>query len=275
MLFSSPVFFAFFAVFYALYSVAPERFRLYVIILGSTVFYAWWNPAYILFPHLLMLLAFFGARWLDAAADQTRKMRLTGVVVALLLPLAVVKYSAFIGNSVLALTDSDTRLHSLPLPLGISFVTFTLLAYVLEVYRGRYPLERRVQMLAGLVLFFPHLIAGPILRPNDLLPQFRHLNLRRRSLSPRLVFGISIFTVGLFKKLVIADPLASVVEEVFNGAGPFSMQQYLLAMNAFAVQIYCDFSGYTDMAIATAMIIGIHLPANFHRPYLASSLVEF
>jgi alginate O-acetyltransferase complex protein AlgI len=276
MLFSSPVFFLFFFLFLVAYTSSPPGFRLYVIIIGSTIFYAYWNIYYALVPHTLMLLAYFGALWVSSPRTQGRRLRLAVVATALIAPLAVVKYSAFFYNSFLALIGSpEPPTHPMPLPLGISFVTFTLIAYVVDVYRGRYPLQRRVSSLAGLVLFFPHLIAGPILRPADLLPQFQPLRLPRRSLAPRLTFGITIFTVGLFKKLVIADPLAAVVQEVFNGAGHFSVQQYVIAVNAFAAQIYCDFSGYTDMAIATAMMIGIRLPENFRRPYLSSSLVEF
>ncbi|SEC67493.1 alginate O-acetyltransferase complex protein AlgI [Rhizobiales bacterium GAS188] len=276
MLFSSPIFAAFFIVFFVVYTWTPMRYRLLVIILGSTFFYGYWNIYYTFFPHLLMLLAFFGTIWMVRVKDDERKRRLLLVVVALLTPLFVVKYTAFFYNSILSALDWESvRWQALPLPLGISFVTFTLIAYVVDVYRGRYAVERRVSMLAGLVLFFPHLIAGPILRPADLLPQINRPRLPRRMFWPRISYGIAIFTLGLLKKLVIADPLAVVVDSVFRSGGPLYAQDYWIAVNAFAAEIYCDFSGYTDMAIAIAMMIGIRLPGNFDRPYLSRSPIEF
>ena len=276
MLFSSPVFLLFFLLFFVTYTIAPLRYRLAVIIVGSTIFYGYWNVYLTLFPHALMLIAFFGTIWMARAEAKGQKARLFVVVAALLAPLVVVKYGAFLYNSVTYVLNSQAvLLRALPLPLGISFVTFTLIAYVVDVYRGRYQLERRVSMLAGLVLFFPHLIAGPILRPADLLPQIKRPRLPRRMFWPRMSFGIAIFTLGLVKKLVIADPLSGVVDTVFRGGNTFSAQEYWIAINAFAAQIYCDFSGYTDMAIALAMMIGIRLPRNFNRPYMSRSLVEF
>jgi alginate O-acetyltransferase complex protein AlgI len=126
--------------------------------------------------------------------------------------------------------------------------------------------------LLGYVLFFPHLIAGPILRPNELLPQLRQL---RRALDARFLLGTLIFAIGLVKKLVFADTLAAAVDGVFAANANPSGWDYLLALHGFSLQIYCDFSGYTDMAIGLAYILRIRLPTNFLRPYTASSIVEF
>ena len=159
------------------------------------------------------------------------------------------------------------------LPLGISFMTFTITAYVVDTYRSQYPVEKKLQRLLAYVLFFPHLIAGPILRPNELLPQFSHWT---RAIDARFTLGVCLFANGLTKKLVFADIIAGAVDHVYaSTAQQLSAWEYLLAIHGFSVQIYCDFSGYTDMAIGTACILGIRLPINFRRPYAAHSIIDF
>jgi alginate O-acetyltransferase complex protein AlgI len=163
------------------------------------------------------------------------------------------------------------KILDLPLPLGVSFITFTLTAFVVDIYRGRFPPVRSPTTTLAYVLFFPHLIAGPILRPVELIPQLEHPR-KARSLWPTA--AIAIFTLGLVKKLVIADPIAQAVDSVYASTSP-SAPAAFLAIYGFSVQIYCDFSGYTDMAIGLAMLLGIRLPNNFRQPYAAASLVEF
>ena len=158
------------------------------------------------------------------------------------------------------------------LPLGVSFITFTLTAYVVDVYRGKFRNSTSLTDLLGYVLFFPHLIAGPILRPHELLPQLKQL---RRAIDARFALGALIFSIGLVKKLVFADTLAIAVDSVFAASANPSGWDYLLAIHGFSLQIYCDFSGYTDMAIGIAYILRIRLPMNFRTPYCATSLVDF
>lgn len=277
MLFSAPEFFAFFLLYLLLHVVVPARHRLALVIVASTVFYGWWNWRYVWIPHALMLLAYLGVLWMErAAADPDRKRRMVGLVAALLLPLAFVKYTDFIYADVLGPAFGWTgKPLGIALPLGISFVTFTLIAYVVDVYRRTYPVERRLGLLTGLVLFFPHLIAGPILRPHELMPQLARRQSARRALGRRLVFGLAVFSLGLFKKLVLADPLADAVDRVYMGQGSLTAFDYLLAIYGFTLQIYCDFSGYTDMAIGVALAIGVRLPTNFRQPYASVSIVEF
>jgi alginate O-acetyltransferase complex protein AlgI len=275
LLFSSPTFVLFFCAYLLLHVLLPPRLRLALIIVGSTIFYGYWNPYYVWLPFALMLIAYWGAIMVsDASSAEDRKCKAAVVIVALLLPLLAVKYTNFIYQDVIGLVAGQReQLLDWKLPLGISFITFTLIAYVVEVYSGRYRVEKSVGMLMGLVLFFPHLIAGPILRPAELLPQ---LHRPKRRLGVRTIFGIAIFSVGLIKKLVFADPLAEVVDLIFRAdASGFSMLEYLLGIYAFSAQIYCDFSGYTDMAIGTAIMLGVKLPKNFQRPYVSESLVEF
>jgi alginate O-acetyltransferase complex protein AlgI len=277
MLFSSPAFVLFFAIYFAFHLTVPPRWRLGLIIVGSTIFYGYWNVYYVWIPHALMLVAYAGTLWVEKARGTPgHRRRVALVIFVLLLPLAGVKYTNFIYNDVLGpLVGVHGRPSNLALPLGISFVTFTMIAYVVDVYRGHYQVERKVSRLAGLILFFPHLIAGPILRPRELLPQLAHTRSARRKLCARIVFGLAIFSVGLLKKLVFADPISESVDAVFNNNVPHSAGAYLLAIYGFAVQIYCDFSGYTDMAIGVAMMIGVRLPRNFLNPYTATSIADF
>jgi alginate O-acetyltransferase complex protein AlgI len=273
MLFSSPEFFAFFAVYFVCHCLVPPRFRIYLIIIGSTIFYAWWKVEYVWLPYLLMGIAFCGAIWIDGAeAPRPRRLRTAATIVCLFLPLVFFKYTNFLADDVIGpFIGVRHRILDLALPLGVSFVTFTLTAYVVDVHRRVFGAVRAPQLVLAYVLFFPHLIAGPILRPVELIPQLKR---PRRALSAHFVAGIAIFTLGLVKKLVFADQIAAMVDAVYATAAP-SAAAALLAMHGFSVQIYCDFSGYTDMAIGAAMLIGVRLPNNFSRPYAADSIVSF
>ena len=154
----------------------------------------------------------------------------------------------------------------------MSFVTFTLTAYIVDIYRRRFVARHKASTLLQYVLFFPHLIAGPILRPVELIPQLEHPRASRRV---AYTAAIAIFTVGLVKKLVFADQIAEAVDAVYHAAGLPDGPHALVALYGFSAQIYCDFSGYTDMAIGLAMLLGVHLPNNFARPYVATSIIDF
>lgn len=273
MLFSSPIFFVFFLVYFLFHLFTPARFRVYLIIVGSAVFYAWWKVDYLWLPFLLMLIAYGGVAFIErAATPQGRKGRLIATLIALFAPLIFFKYTDFFYRDVLGpIFGWDGKLVDLALPLGVSFITFTLTAFVVDTYRGRFPPGQRFSSVLAYVLFFPHLIAGPILRPVELIPQIDHPT---RAKLVRLAVPITIFSLGLAKKLIFADQIAPTVDAVYSG-GTLSAPTALLAIYGFAVQIYCDFSGYTDMAIGLALMLGVRLPNNFLRPYAASSLVDF
>jgi alginate O-acetyltransferase complex protein AlgI len=273
MLFSSPVFFSFFAAYFFLHLITPRPARIVLIIVGSTVFYAWWKVSYVWLPYLLMAIAYFGVLWIEAAVDAAgRKRRLLLTIFVLFLPLAFFKYTDFIYRDVIGpFFGVQGKILDLPLPLGVSFVTFTLTAYIVDIYQGKFADRVSLSTLTGYVLFFPHLIAGPILRPIELIPQLRR---PKSALSAHFYAGLAIFTVGLVKKLVFADQIATVVDAAYK-ADVISAPTAWLAIYGFSMQIYCDFSGYTDMAIGIALIIGVRLPNNFLRPYGATSLIEF
>lgn len=274
MLFSSPIFFVFFAAFFAIYIFVPARFRLATIIAGSTVFYAWWRPEYVALPYVMTLIGYLGALYVASTVDPVaRRRRLIAAVAVLFVPLLIFKYTDFLLSGTIGpMIGGQFPRLDLVLPLGISFITFTISAYLIDVYRGVYPLERRFARLLGYVLFFPHLIAGPILRPRELLPQLGDLPAIVRN---RLPLATAIFTCGLVKKLVVADQIAAAVDAVYKSPAAANAWESLLAIYGFSVQIYCDFSGYTDMAIGLALVLGVRLPNNFSRPYLSVSIVEF
>lgn len=206
--------------------------------------------------------------------DGRRKLALILAALMLFTPLAVFKYFNFLyaqlAQPLFHLPDFTL---GMPLPPGVSFISFTMMAYLADYYRGRYPLERRFGMVSAYMVFFPHLIAGPILRPREIIPQ---LDRPRRPLSQsNHLLAFALFSVGLVKKLFFADQIASHVEEVYSGATALSTLDYLTAIWGFSFQIYCDFSGYTDMAIGLALLLGVRLPNNFRRPYASASLIEF
>jgi alginate O-acetyltransferase complex protein AlgI len=264
MLFSSPIFLLFFSLYFLPHLFVPARWRVGLIIFGSTLFYAHWNVAYAWIPMALTLIAYYGTTWMDKATlSSKRTKRVCLVVTTLLLPLLFFKYTNFfLGHKVLTLA----------LPLGISFVSFTLIAYVVDVYRYKFPRQTQPWNLLGAVFFFPHLIAGPIVRPSQLIPQLA----RPLALSGiPFHFGLSLFTLGLIKKLVIADPIAQQVDLIYGSSQIPTPAQYWFAFYGFAIQIYCDFSGYTDMALGLARLLGIRLPQNFSMPYTATSLIDF
>jgi len=272
MLFSEPRFFLFFACYAVLHVLLPPRLRIWLVIFGGAAFYASWRPEYLWVPLGLSFVAHFGAYWMELGPDDaSRKQRLWLVLAAIFLPLAIVKYAHFFLADVMQIGVAAEQ-YRWALPLGISFITFTVTAYVVDVYRRKYAREKNLQLLLGYVLFFPHLIAGPILRPHELMPQLKQ---ERAARNARLLLGVSLFTLGLVKKLVFADQIAAAVEPVYAGQFGLTGWHYLVAFYGFSVQIYCDFSGYTDMALGLAYLLCIRLPTNFLRPYGAASLTQF
>lgn len=264
----------FFIVYFSLHLLLPIRYRIGLIVVGSTIFYGYWNPYYTWIPYLLTVSSYLGSSWIDNALTlESKRRRLTATIALLLVPLLIFKYTNFIYNDVFGIfVPVQGNLVDLLLPLGISFVTFTAISYVVDVSNGKFPREKSLMTMLAYILFFPQLIAGPILRPAELIPQLRRM---AREKSTRIFYGVGIFTAGLVKKLIFADQIASFVDPVFASSQGWQGIDYLIAVLGFSIQIYCDFSGYTDMAIGLAIILGVNLPANFARPYSAASIVEF
>ncbi len=198
-------------------------------------------------------------------------------VVANLGLLCYFKYTNFFLGSLYAVlhrcgATSSFQLLSILAPLGISFYTFEAINYIVDVYRGRDRAERKLANFMLFILFFPHLIAGPIVRARDFLPQIRR---RKRWDWMRIELGVRFFLMGLFKKWFIADRMALFADPVFQYPGDYKGIAVWMAVIAYALQIYGDFSGYTDMAIGTAHMLGFHLAKNFDMPYLSANVSEF
>ena len=255
----------------------PRAWRPFILA-ASYVFYGWIDWRWVLLLIASSVVNTVAAQVIARSpSDAARKRALIAAVAFDLGLLAVFKYLSFFVSETDNALDSIGLGSSIPLvqivlPIGISFFTFQAISYVVDVYRGETPAASLVDV-AILQAFFPHLVAGPIVRANELLPQLRTPR------DPRAVLaGPAIFLIvgGLLKKTVIADELARrVVDPVYNDPAAHSGGEITLAFYAFAAQIYCDFSGYTDMAIGLALLLGYQLPQNFNRPYLALSLRDF
>ena len=240
-------------------------------------FYMAFIPVYILILAFIILVDYAAALLIEGSAGWTRRGFLLASIVANIGVLAVFKYYGFLTTNLGAFTATlhwPLSFHalSLVLPIGLSFHTFQAMSYTVEVYRGNYAAERHLGIYALYVMFFPQLAAGPIERPQNLLPQLRH----RHDLDPlNVTDGLKLMAWGFFKKLAIADRLAIVVNDVYAHPRDYQGPTLLVATVFFTFQIYCDFSGYSDIAIGSAQVMGIRLRTNFRRPYLSTSVAEF
>lgn len=260
------------------FNLINTRFRgatNYFVLASSLVFYAF-TSSWLLIVILVSMIANYGlVAWL-CAAQSSRKAAVIAGVVFNLGYLFAFKYACFVGLSTLPWWPGDVGACGEALPLGISFFTFQQLAYLIDLYRRTAPNQRPT--LAGFgafVTFFPHLIAGPITRHNELLQPMEQNEYR---LSARAIeLGLAVFMVGFVKKVLLADPLAQIANPIFEASklGPLDAATAALGVVAFSGQIYFDFSGYSDMAVGIALMVGINLPWNFARPYSATSIIEF
>jgi D-alanyl-lipoteichoic acid acyltransferase DltB (MBOAT superfamily) len=277
MLFNSAEFLLFFPIVTALYFLLPNRWRWVLLLLASCVFYMAWIPIYVTILFLIIIVDYIAARKIESAAGSQRKLFLLVSIIANVSLLAIFKYYAFLCNNVAEILH---LLHinwtfpalNLILPIGLSFHTFQALAYTIEVYKGRQPAEKHLGIYALYVMFYPQLVAGPIERPQNLIHQFKE----DHPFSPEnFVSGMRLMLWGFFKKVVIADRLAILVNHVYNQPHDYSGWPLILATYCFAYQIYCDFSGYSDIAIGAARVMGINLMKNFNSPYCATNIQEF
>src|SRR3954470_11863584 len=278
MLFNSYAFiFLFLPVVLAGYFVLGRNSNLAPVVwlaLASLAFYALGNWQYV--PLLLASIAFnYGIGYLLIARDLHPRLRfavLTAGVAGDLMLLGIFKYAGFLAANFNALFSTGLVVHIL-LPVGISFYTFTQIAFLVDAYRGhvaRYALPH----YALFVTYFPHLIAGPILHHKDMIPQFESERAKRPE--PHLILcGVVIFAIGLFKKTCLADSIQPLVATAFGGGASPSFDQAWIGALAYTFQLYFDFSGYSDMAIGISLMFGIFLPLNFNSPYKATSIIDF
>jgi alginate O-acetyltransferase complex protein AlgI len=279
MNFTTLSFVGFFAVVFLVYWALPRhRWRMLWLLGASCFFYMSWNPWFILLIFASTSVDYLVALTLEQTASTTRRRLLVLLSVCVNLGiLAFFKYTVFMLDTTRAVSNALGVPLSVPtlkiiLPLGISFYTFEAVSYIVDVYRKKIRAIRRPLDYAIYILFFPHLVAGPIVRSGDFLPQ---VGRRKRFSWLRLEVGVRLIVLGLIKKAVIADHLAAVVDPVFAHPGQYGPGALWLATIGYALQIYGDFSGYSDMAIGLAHTLGFKLTANFRMPYLATSPSDF
>ncbi len=276
MSFSSVTYLVFFALVLVLLSLVDllakgrhNALRHGLLLVASYIFYGWWDWRFCFLMALLTLIAWWTARQFPRGAS--RLPLVVGVVTPLVI-LGIFKYCGFFLDSFRAVTGMQNLVSlSIILPVGISFYTFQSISYTMDVYRGKVR-PASLPEVALYISFFPQLVAGPIVKAQDFLPQLRQ---ERRVTLAGLESGLQIFLLGLFKKIVLADRLSVFVDDVFATPVAFSSLTVALAVVAYALQIYFDFSGYSDMAIGCARCMGYALNRNFNLPYLSKNPSEF
>ena len=261
MLFQSPQFLLFFVIFaFGLYFI-PKKWTKWFTIIASGFFYSAWY-----YPFILILSILIVYSWIACRIISKRQSLYPLFSIIALLPLIYYKYTGFLLNSV----GLDASIAPKGLPLGISFITFTLISMMVDLGKSKKAAASFTD-IALYISYFPHLISGPILRSWQLIPQ---LNSLRISLA-RFCYNLPLFTIGVIKKVLIADMIAKYIDPIYANPSSYNSTDLLIATFGFSIQLYCDFSAYTDMAIALAGTMGIHFPKNFKSPYLAISLTEY
>jgi D-alanyl-lipoteichoic acid acyltransferase DltB (MBOAT superfamily) len=295
MLFNSAQFcLFFFPLVTGLYFLLPHKWRWLLLLVASCWFYMAFVPLFILILGFTIAVDYLAGLAIEGAEGRRRKAYLIASIIANVGVLAVFKYWDFLNGNLASLLGSIGLEYHLPklnewtffgflpagmvLPIGLSFHTFQSLSYTIEVYRGHQKAEHRFGVFALYVMFYPQLVAGPIERPANLLNQLNAApghGIRSAYDHHRVVWGLKQMLWGFFKKLVIADRCGEVVGEVYGHIGQYEALSLLLATYLFAFQIYCDFSGYTDIALGAARVMGFDLMVNFRTPYRSGSISEF
>lgn len=268
----------FFALILAVYYVIPQKSRWGLLLAASVVFYASadWKMLFLLSGSIALSYA-SGKRIQNAAAGTEKKYWLIGSTLLLVLILAFFKYFGFFSEAFQTLSEklgfgSSSKVFSLIMPLGISYYTFKMISYLADIYRGKIPAEEHFGYYALYISFFPQILCGPIERAEHFLPQLKNGCRYEEALASE---GLNRIILGLFKKLVIADRLAVYVTAVFAAPLDYPGLASVMAVFFYSIQIYCDFSGYSDMAIGMAELLGIRTRENFSYPYFSRSIKEF
>ncbi len=280
MLFNSFVFLcAFLPVAVGIYHVLrgagrPQTAKVFLVV-ASLFFYGWWDWRYVPLVVVSIGINFLISRWMESRPTQARLALIFGLVLNLGL-LGYYKYANFFVSTLDAIPGVDASIPRIILPLAISFFTFQQIAYLVEVYKDRKAADSLTDY-SLFVLFFPHLIAGPITHHKEMLPQFKHMGQAPLPFS-YVTTGVTILVLGLFKKAVVADTLAAICNPIFHAADKghaISTGAAWLGALAYTFQLYFDFSGYSDMAIGLGLMFGIRMPVNFASPYKSTSIIEF
>lgn len=279
MLFNSITYGFFLPIVFALYWICPRKFRWIVLLISSYYFYASWGVGYVAVILLTTVVSYLAALYMDRRQKRQpfrRQVLICGILASVIL-LFFFKYFNFFSENIAALfrrisIPMQPVTLRLALPIGISFYLFQTISYLVDVYRGTIPAERSFGLYAVYISFFPKVMQGPIERGEKLLPQ---LNRPKPFRYKQASYGMKLMAWGYFKKLVLADGLSVYVSQVYDNLSSYTGFALVLATFFFAIQLYCDFSGYTDIALGSAKILGINLTQNFRAPYFASSIKDF
>ena len=278
MLFNSISFFLFFAIVTILYWLLHHKYRWMLLLVASCYFYMFFKPIYILILGFTIVIDYFAGIFIQRAESLIVKKRY--LIISLFCNigvLAIFKYYNFINLNLSHLFGWAGFSNPLPflnilLPIGLSFHTFQAMSYTIEVYRGNQQAEKHFGIYALYVMFYPQLVAGPIERPQNILPQLH----QEKTLDyASVASGLRLMVWGLMKKMIIADHLSMYVDKIYSSDNQIVGFPCLFAMVFFSIQIYCDFSGYSDIAIGSARVMGISLMRNFRMPYFATSINDF
>ncbi len=278
MLFNSFQFLLFFPIVTIIYFLLPHKLRWLYLLISSCIFYISFIPVYIFILFFTIIIDYVAAIMIENKQGRKRKIFLILSIIANVGVLAVFKYyNFFIDNINTLFNDINIKTYSFPLlniilPIGLSFHTFQAMSYTIEVYRGKQKAEKHFGIYALYVMFWPQLVAGPIERPQNMLHQFYT---RHSFNNEHIAKGLRLMLWGFFLKVVIADRLALYVDAVYNNVGEHNGTTLLLATLFFAFQIYCDFAGYSYIAIGSAQVMGFNLMTNFNHPYFSKSIAEF
>lgn len=278
MLFNSLAFLLFFPTVVLLYFLLPHRFRWVFLLIVSYYFYMNWQPVYASLMFFSTFITWSCGVLVENSKSKSQKK--TFLVLSLIINFSILftyKYFNFLNESIFYVLEFFNMRWSVPnldllLPVGISFYTFQAVGYTIDVYRGDIKAEKNLGMYALFVSFFPQLVAGPIERTKNLLPQFREIHYYD---AKKLESGIKQMIWGFFMKLVVADRLSLIVNSAYNNVEEHNGVTLFIATVFFAFQIYCDFAGYSNIAIGAARIMGFELMTNFRRPYLATNINDF
>ncbi|MBQ8476228.1 MBOAT family protein, partial [bacterium] len=272
MLFSSMTFiYLFLPVVLVLYfSAKPER-RNNILLLASILFYAWGEPKYVVIMLLTILINYFGAILIEKFSSH-KKLLLVLTIACDLSFLIYFKYFNFIIDNVNALSHGSIAPLNIIMPIGISFYTFQALSYVIDTYRGEVRAQKNIYKLALFICLFPQLIAGPILKYHDIEAQIE----KRKVEFDKVNKGVKRFIIGLSKKMLIANTMGAIADKIFSqNPDMFSHSIAWLGALTYSLQLYFDFSGYSDMAIGLGLIFGFNFMENFNYPYISKSITEF
>ncbi|MEI8280601.1 MAG: MBOAT family O-acyltransferase, partial [Bacteroidota bacterium] len=277
MLYNSIVFFFFFIIVSSLYFILAHRYRWVLLLVASCYFYMASVPVYILILFAVMCIDYIAGIFIENATGRKRLAFLISSIVANVGILAIFKYyNFFVDNFAHLLHNIGLNAHlpaiSILLPIGLSFHTFQSMSYTIEVYRGNQKAEKHLGIYALYVMFYPQLVAGPIERPQNMLPQFRE---KKEFDYARVTNGLRLMVWGLFKKVVIADRLAVIVDMVYANPHRQNGPSLIIGTFFFAFQIYCDFSGYCDISIGAARVMDFRLMQNFNFPFRARNITDY